>query len=161
LGNHDHWSGAERVQAAIAKQGIPVLRNENTRLQIGDVQVPIVGIDDGFTKHDDAKKAFAGLSCPETALVLSHFPDSADQIASCGGRIVLSGHTHGGQVEIPMITRAIARLAGNKYVAGWYTLGCTRLYVNAGVGSSAIRLRAGVQARPEVAIIDLNRGDSL
>lgn len=155
LGNHDHWSGAREVGTALEQQGVTVLRNENFRLRLGTRQLPIVGIDDAFTGHADVGKAFSGLDCPETALVLSHFPDTADTVASCGGRLVLSGHTHGGQIEIPVVTRAVARLAGNKYIAGWYRLGCARLFVNAGVGSSVVRFRLGARARPEVAIIDL------
>lgn len=155
LGNHDHWSGADAVSGALHAQGIPVLRNENVRLALGSVRLPIVGIDDGFTNHDDVDRAFAGLECPETALVLTHFPTTARRIATCGGRLVLAGHTHGGQIEVPIVTQAVARLAGSHYLAGWYRLGCTRLYVSAGIGSSTIRWRLGARAMPEVAVFDL------
>jgi predicted MPP superfamily phosphohydrolase len=155
LGNHDHWAGAEEITAALGAQGIPVLQNEHLRLIVAGTPVTVVGIDDGFTGRDDVERAFAGLRCPEAALVLSHFPEAADAIASCGGRIVLAGHTHGGQIELPIVTTAVARLAGSRYIAGWYDLGCARLYVNAGVGSAAIRVRLGANTRPEVAVVDL------
>lgn len=156
LGNHDHWSGADEIERAMERQGVTVLRNAHAVLQLGSRQLPVVGVDDGFSGHDDVEGAFSGLSCPEAALVLTHFPSTAEQISTCGGRVVLAGHTHGGQVEIPVLTRAISRLAGSRYLAGWYSLGCTRLYVNAGIGSAAVRFRMGRNARPEVAIIELH-----
>lgn len=155
LGNHDHWSGADAVQAALERQGVVVLRNERARVRAGTRRVTVVGVDDGYTRHDDVDRAFDGLRRPGAALVLSHFPNTADEIAARGGRVVLSGHTHGGQVQIPHVTRAIARLAGNRYLTGWYAVGQARLFVNAGIGSSVVRLRVGARAQPEVAIIDL------
>jgi uncharacterized protein len=67
----------------------------------------------------------------------------------------LVGHTHAGQIYIPLLTPAIARLKGARYLAGWYTVKKSRMYVNAGIGNATIRKRIGNRARPEVAIFDL------
>ena len=88
-------------------------------------------------------------------LALTHLPDTGDDIAARGGRLILAGHTHGGQIRVPIITRAALRISGSRYVAGWYRTRGGRLYVSAGVGSSVVRWRVGRQAQPEVTLLDL------
>lgn len=155
LGNHDHWSGALGIRRMLEKQGIITLQNENTQLDIGGRKLVVVGVDDGFTKRDNADKAFMNVALPDRALVLSHEPRTADKIGLRGGRLVLSGHTHGGQVVVPGITGALTRLIGMKYIAGWYQAGDARLYVNAGIGTSVRVARYGEQALPELSVFDL------
>ncbi|MCK5796273.1 MAG: metallophosphoesterase [Deltaproteobacteria bacterium] len=156
LGNHDHWSGADAISRALVREGVLVLRNNHKILSLGGTSLPVVGVDDGLTKHADPRRAFSGLVAPERALVLTHVPDTAPSLVAHGARLVLAGHTHGGQVYVPKISEALARVAGHAYLAGWYRVGPTLLYVNAGVGSSAIRLRAGRKAQPELALFELS-----
>lgn len=155
LGNHDHYSGAAAIRRMLEHQGVVVLTNENVTLDIGGRLLTVVGLDDGFTHRDNPEKAFAGLALPDRALVLSHEPRTADRIGLYGGRVVLSGHTHGGQVVLPGITGAITHLAGMRYVAGWYQAGDARVYVNAGIGASVRVPRYGAQAMPELSVFDL------
>jgi uncharacterized protein len=112
LGNHDHWADPERVTFALEYGGARVLRNEST--MVGDLLV--VGVDDGLTKHADVERAFHGVEA-ERALVLSHYPNTADDIARTGAPLVLSGHTHAGQIEVPWLTRRIARAARESILA--------------------------------------------
>jgi predicted MPP superfamily phosphohydrolase len=152
LGNHDHWTNPERVASALRAGGAEVLRNASTR--VGGLVV--VGVDDGCTGNADVERAFADVASPEEALVLSHFPNTANAIARTGAPLVLSGHTHAGQVDVPYATRTIARLTGNPYLHGFYRVGdATDLYVNAGVGHSLPGLRAG-RTCPEIAVFDLD-----
>jgi predicted MPP superfamily phosphohydrolase len=156
LGNHDHWSDADGVRQALERERVRVLVNENMVLSGEGFELTIVGVDDWTTNHDDIPTAFAGVERSDEALVLSHHPRSAEPIAEHGGRLVLSGHTHGGQIYLPLLTRAISRMGGNRYLAGWYDITPrTRLYVNAGIGSGAVGLRVGRNAIPEVAVFDL------
>ncbi len=67
-----------------------------------------VGVDDGRSGNDDVPRAFADVADPERALVLSHFPSTAETIATTGAPLVLSGHTHAGQVDVPHVTRLLA-----------------------------------------------------
>ncbi len=154
LGNHDHWSGALPIRRMLEQEGIPVLSNESTVLDVAGQSLQIVGVDDGFSHRDDVDAAFRNVARPEQALVLSHDPKTADKIAKTGARIVLSGHTHGGQFDIPGLTSAIATAAGIRYLKGWYLLGDTRLYVNCGIGSSIAAGRNG-STSSEMAIFDL------
>jgi predicted MPP superfamily phosphohydrolase len=155
FGNHDHWSGTAELTKQLEKAGAIVLQNENVTLKLKSMQLEVVGVDDGTTKHDDAKAAFIGVENPEGALVLTHHPKTADKIAEYGGRLILAGHLHGGQIDIPKVTDAIAKLSGKPYLAGFYSVGGSLLYVNAGLGSAVVRARVGPRAIPEVAVFDL------
>ena len=154
LGNHDHWSGAPAIRRMLEQEGIPVLSNASTVLEVAGQPLRIVGVEDGFTHRDDVDAAFRDVVHPEQALVLSHDPKTADTIARTGARVILSGHTHGGQFDIPGLTAAIATAAGIRYLKGWYMIGDTRLYVNCGVGSSVGAGRNGAAAS-ELAIFEV------
>lgn len=150
LGNHDHWTDAKRVTRALEEGGARVLRNES--IHFGGMS--IVGVDDGVTGHADIERAFSRVHDPEATLVLSHQPNTADQIATKRARLVLSGHTHAGHFAIPKVTKAVAKLAGHPYLRGFHRVGAhTDLYVNAGLGHSLPGLRIG--APPEIAVFDL------
>jgi len=155
LGNHDHWSGAEAIQRTLAEEGVIVLRNQSVKLKLRGGELTVVGVDDGGTHHDDVARAFAGVKDRGRALVLTHHPKTAEAIMAWGGRLVLSGHTHGGQVAVPRVTAALARAGGHRYLRGWYSVGQGRLYVSPGIGASLIRTRLGRGAWPEVAVFDL------
>lgn len=155
LGNHDHWSGPEGVTRALVAGGARVLSNESLEYTKGGVTLPIVGLDDGRTGNDDVPRAFRSAPVRHGALVLTHYPNTADAIAERGGRLVIAGHTHGGQVDVPGVTRLVSRIAGQRYLAGWYTVGGSALYVSAGIGASLDGLRGGRAAVPEVAFYEL------
>jgi uncharacterized protein len=154
LGNHDHWTCPVGVSRALEAGGVEVLRNASTRVAGG--ALTIVGVDDGRTRNADVARAFRDVTDPGAALVLSHFPKTAEQIARTSAPLVLSGHTHAGHVDVPRATELLARLAGNPYLHGFYRVGeRTDLYVNAGIGHSLVGLRAG-RACPEIAVFELD-----
>jgi predicted MPP superfamily phosphohydrolase len=155
LGNHDHWSGADGVIEAIRSGGGEVLQNDSVVYEKDGFSLPIAGIDDGFTRHDNVTRAFKHIRQPDRTLVLNHFPNTADKIMEHGAALILSGHTHGGQFHVPAVTQVLQRVVGNKYVAGWFELGDSKLYVSAGIGASIFGFRAGKPALPEVALFDL------
>ena len=155
LGNHDHWTDPVRVAAALRAGGALVLQNASTVVRAGGLELTVVGVDDGRSGNDDVPRAFADVADPERALVLSHFPSTAETIATTGAPLVLSGHTHAGQVDVPHVTRLLAKLAGNPYLHGFYRLDRTDLYVSAGIGHSLHGLRAG-KTCPEIAVFELD-----
>jgi len=164
LGNHDYWSGADGVRAALRRAGVQVLVNQSRRLRGPGWELTVVGVDDGYTGHQAIRAAFAGIADPRDTLVLTHHPNTADAIARVGGRLILSGHTHGGHFAVPLLTVALARASGLRYLSGWYDVGRrwrrpeargTRLYVNVGLGAAGVRARLGERAQPEVAVFDL------
>jgi predicted MPP superfamily phosphohydrolase len=155
LGNHDHWTDPVRVARALTDGGATVLRNESTVVTCGSASLTVVGVDDGRSGNADVPRAFANVGAPERALVLSHFPNTAELIAKQRAPLVLSGHTHAGHVDVPHVTKFFARLAGNPYLHGFHRIDATDLYVSAGIGHSLHGLRAG-RTCPEIAVFELD-----
>jgi predicted MPP superfamily phosphohydrolase len=154
LGNHDHWVDGPGASRALAAHGYAVLRNQNTTLMLRGAPFTVIGIDDLLTRHARPKEALAGAR-RGSRLALAHGPKTAEQLRRLGERLLcLSGHTHGGQVNIPGFTRFMLRaFAHEPYDRGLFRLGGVQLYVNRGVGNSAWRIR--VNSRPEVTLATL------
>lgn len=151
LGNHDHWVDAQGAAAALAKHGYAVLQNENTTLTLRGEPFTVLGVDDLVTQNAEPAKAMKGAR-PGSRIVLAHAPKTADILRLFGKpALVLTGHTHGCQVNIPglswFVMTAIVR---EPYIRGTYQVGKVQLYVNRGVGNSAPKLR--VNSPPEVTL---------
>jgi predicted MPP superfamily phosphohydrolase len=153
LGNHDYWTDGQGVRHALERNGYAVLRNGHSEIMVNHSPLTIVGIDDAITGHHDVKRAFRGVRKVGSGVVLTHAPNLADRAAAEGPGLIVAGHTHGGHVNIPKVTAAIARRLNNRYLAGWYNVGGSKLYVNCGIGSSSVPIRAG--APSEVAVFTL------
>lgn len=149
LGNHDHWCGAARVREALTRAGIEVLDNAWT--QIGELA--LCGMDDSTTSHHDAEQATRGVRGPR--LGLSHNPDGAPELWEQGVGVVLSGHTHGGQLHWKAVTPGVYAALGTRYLSGTYAESAGTVYVNPGVGSSVLPWRMGKPAQRTVALLDL------
>jgi uncharacterized protein len=98
-----------------------------------------------------------GLPAGASPLVLAHGPRTADALRALRRPLLcLSGHTHGGQINLPVLTPLLlSSLAREPYLRGRYRLGDVQLYVNRGVGMSGIRVR--INAPPEVTLSTLRR----
>jgi predicted MPP superfamily phosphohydrolase len=153
LGNHDYWTDGEGVRRALENNGYAVLRNGHSEITLRGEPLTVVGIDDAITRHSDVKRAFRGVKRGGSKIVLTHVPSMADRAAEHGESLILAGHTHGGHVNIPKVTAGIARRLGNHYLAGFFEVGGSKLYVNRGIGSSSVPIRAG--APSEVAVFTL------
>ena len=153
LGNHDYWTDGQGVRRALERNGYEVLRNENTEIMLRHAPLTVVGIDDAVTGHADSARAFRGVRAHGSRLIMTHVPSMADPAAAHGDGLIVAGHTHGGHVNIPKVTAGIAARLGNRYLAGFYRVGQSLLYVNRGIGSSSVPIRAG--APSEVSIFTL------
>lgn len=153
LGNHDYWTDGHGVIHELTHHHYTVLRNQHTCLRIRGTELTIVGVDDAATRQADVARAFAGTRRGKSFLCLSHVPSQIEPIAEHGSGLVLSGHTHGGHVQIPGVTDRLFRKLGEPYVKGFYRVDNTLLYVSCGVGSSSVPIRAGAPA--EIALITL------
>jgi predicted MPP superfamily phosphohydrolase len=160
LGNHDHWVDARGAARVLAGHGYDVLRNQNTTLSLRGEPFTVIGVDDLLTGHARVRDALAGAR-PGSRIVLAHGPKTADQLRRMGEPLLcLSGHTHGGQVNIPGFTSFMLRaFAHEPYDRGLFRLGQVQLYVNRGVGNSALRIR--VNSDPEVTLITLRSASVL
>ena len=115
LGNHDHWSGPERMHAALVDNGIGVLRNNHRRIDVGDGALWLVGVDDVWEHKDDLRRALDGVPEGEPRIALVHEPDFADITAKYGIDLQLSGHSHGGQVRLPFVGAPILPRLGQRW----------------------------------------------
>jgi predicted MPP superfamily phosphohydrolase len=161
LGNHDHWSGAREVRQVLRKANVEVLDNAHTVVEFAGQKVQIVGVDDAYTGHADVSKAVRGLHHDLPAIALSHTAEEAEALWQSGVPLVLSGHTHAGQVTVAGLNDVIfGRVIGHRYVHGLYG---TRqagppsgaVYVGAGIGAAVVPLRVGKRAQREVTIFEL------
>jgi predicted MPP superfamily phosphohydrolase len=157
LGNHDYWTDGHGVMDALTLNHYTVLRNQHTRVNVHGAPLTVIGIDDAVTGQADVARAFRGVSPGDTLLVLCHVPSLVESVATAvasrGQALMLSGHTHGGHVQIPKLTEHLFRKLGTPYIKGFYRVSDTLLYVNCGIGSSSVPIRAGAPA--EVAIFTL------
>jgi predicted MPP superfamily phosphohydrolase len=158
LGNHDYFTWGAGVAASLERNGYEVLRNQTTIAQVNGAPLAMVGIDDPVTRHDDLDAAFAGAPASATKIVLCHSPDHGPQLAARHADVVLSGHTHGGQIYVPGITDRVMKRLGLNYRRGWYAMNDrTQLYVTPGVGFSGVTHRRGEGTTAEVAVLTLRR----
>ncbi len=116
LGNHDHWEGADAIAAQLESEGIQVLTNRHVVIQKGKTRLALVGIDDLWSGSPDWQAAFRGVPKDVPVLLMSHNPDAAIHPEGQRAALIVSGHTHGGQVWMPsIIRRGMHRFAGT----GW------------------------------------------
>jgi predicted MPP superfamily phosphohydrolase len=155
LGNHDHWFDADTVTREIEAAGVPVLRNRPAFVKINGETLPIVGLGDLWTEGVNFSQGFAGVNHPY-AIVLMHNPDSFEHWPQPGHHLILAGHTHGGQVNIPFYgPPVVPSRYGMKYAQGLHQRGTAQMYVNRGLGLVFPVVR--FNCRPEIAVLHLQR----
>lgn len=158
LGNHDYFTSAAGVERVLTGHGHDVLKNRHTSVDVNGAPLHLIGVDDPITRHHDLDRAFAGVPARGTRVVLCHCPEQAPGLAERGADLVLSGHTHGGQIYLRGVTDRIIGRMGKRYRRGFYRVGeasRTQLYVTPGVGFSGLRVRVGDGTQAEVALFTL------
>lgn len=148
-GNWEHWCGAGGADWAdlLAADTIQLLHNK--RLIIGGVE--LVGLDDALAGSADWSVLEAPASLPR--VVLSHCPDTFPRIAATGAPLVLSGHSHAGQVRLPLIGAPWLPKGTGAWAAGWYETTGSHLFVSAGLGWSIAPLR--IRCPPTADLVEL------
>jgi predicted MPP superfamily phosphohydrolase len=161
LGNHDHWVNAAGVRHTLQQAGIIELLNKNTPIVRNDEMLWLAGVDDVWMRQHDLEAALAGIPDEAVVILLAHEPDFADVAAQSGQvALQLSGHSHGGQVNVPISgTPLLSNLVylAQKYPYGLYDINGMWLYTSAGVGRGPT---PRVFASPEVAQLVLRTGQT-
>ena len=153
LGNHDYANGAGRMTTALEKRGIQVLRNESARIGDDTGELWIAGIDDALLGSPDPRAAFASVPSTARALALWHEADWAEQVVKHGAFLQLSGHSHGGQVRLPIAGPIAAPAGGKRFVQGLNFATGMPVYTARGVGIYRPPLR--FRCPPEVTLVTL------
>jgi len=136
-----------------------VLRNRGLELRRAGGAIYLAGVDDTWTRRHDMARALEARPPGMPAVLLAHDPALFPDAAARGVDLVLSGHTHGGQVAVPLLARKLnlARLI-TRFTSGLYHSGASTLYVNRGLGTTGPPVRLAVA--PEIAVLTLRRRDS-
>jgi hypothetical protein len=151
LGNSDQRC-ADEVSAELQALGSRVLSNRNALVVVGGETLAIVGVDNPAEGRDDLEAALRGLPHHVgLTLLLAHAPDVAGRLAHHDIDLILTGHTHGGQVRLPFLHRLV-RKGMSRYRAGWFNVGKAKMFVNRGVGQV---LPFRFLCPPEVALLTL------
>lgn len=157
LGNHDHWEGEELCIRNFKRNKIPLLTNTNAVITKRG-SICIAGVGDYMEDIQEPEKAFKGIPDDMPRILLSHHPDYSEEIPKdIRVDLVISGHTHGGQVQIPMLGIApiIPSKYGQKYANGLVKNSKTQVYVSRGVGMIGIPVR--FSCPPEIALLTLRK----
>lgn len=155
LGNHDHWVDPEGVRSILREVGIRDMSNVVYTFRRGDAQLHLCGVDDHWEKLDRMDEVLAALPEDGAAVLLAHEPDYADLSAATGRfDLQLSGHSHGGQVIVPLLNRPLVLPPyGKKYPLGEYRVNGMIQYTNRGLGT--IRPAVRFNCRPEITVFTL------
>ena len=155
LGNHDWADDGPRVADALRTAGVRVLENDAVRLARVPEELWVAGLADATTRRPDVDGALAGVPDGAAVVLLSHDPDVFPRVP---GRVALtlSGHTHGGQVDVPLVKRSwIPSRFGERYAGGHVVEDGRHLVISRGIGNSRLPVRLGVP--PEVVLMTLRR----
>jgi predicted MPP superfamily phosphohydrolase len=154
LGNHDHWVGLEDSRAALDSAGIISVVNRGEWLERRGTRLRICGVDDYWEGAQDLASALGDATRNDATILLSHNPDYAEDIRDDRVGLVLSGHTHGGQVVLPFCpVRWAPTEYGAKYLGGLAKAPVCNVYVSRGTGTSGLPVR--FRCRPEITLITL------
>lgn len=170
FGNSEHKNGVRpyAFSRTLAEHRVMPLMNSHVFLTRGEAQIALAGVDDPVSNLDRLSDALAGIPEDTFTLALMHSPDSVAEAVLRGVDVVLSGHTHGGQVKLPWYGAIYTHsVLGRRMSDGYYAKrrlrravgirpGRTQLYVTRGLGISGLALR--FLARPELTVITLRRG---
>jgi uncharacterized protein len=162
LGNWEYRAGieAERARKVYQQAGVDLLVNQSRVLKVGRSSLAVVGLDDMLAGVPDLTAARAGLDSAALEIWVIHEPNFADQVPKAvpPPAMLLSGHTHGGQIRIPLMP-PVKPIGAGRFLEGWYNDTLAPMYVSRGVGTTGIPARFRCPA--ELPIFTLRAKQSL
>lgn len=160
LGNHDHRVDPDAVAEALEERGVRVLRNRHVQLRRNGSRLTLAGVDDLGYGADDLRQALRGAMADSATVLLCHNPAVLPQAAACGVDLILSGHTHGGQMDAPRL-RSFMHVRGLRvplrFRQGWDEVGGTQIYISRGIGTVVVPIRLRCPA--EIPLLRLQAGN--
>jgi predicted MPP superfamily phosphohydrolase len=155
LGNHDCAKKiyCQAMTDALEAHSIPVLDNRSVPLERDGARLWFAGLGDALVHNAHLDRAIPADAENEAVILLAHEPDILPMVARHNVDLMLSGHTHGGQMRFPLVPPMFLPELGKRYVEGLYRLGETQLYVNRGVGTVNLPFR--FNCPPEITLITL------
>src|SRR5712692_5772284 len=153
LGNHDWWYNGAKVRRAFEANGIPVLDDEVAEIKWRNGSFWLVGLADAWTRPQHVNETIAKVPEGSTVIALTHSPDVFPSLPQ-SVPLLLAAHTHGGQVNLPLIgTPIVPSRFGRKYTAGHVYENGHHMFVTTGIGTSILPVRFRVT--PEIVMLTL------
>lgn len=159
LGNHDVECDTSHIIEVLEHHQISVLRNRSVPLERDGKRLWLSGVDDFLRGKPKLEMALKGIPADEAVVLLAHEPDPADYVANYPVDLQLSGHSHGGQVRIPLVGTPFLPALARKYPWGLRQIKRLILYTNVGIGTIDVPIRLGCP--PEVTLITLRKAHRL
>ncbi|HEX3986137.1 MAG TPA: metallophosphoesterase [Acidobacteriaceae bacterium] len=155
LGNHDQMVNGRAIWHILVEHGLPCLYNTAIPLERDGQRLWLVGLGSACVGAANPEKAIpaSAIREKEAMIVMAHEPDILPEIARYNADLMLSGHTHGGQIRIPFVPPLFLPEYGRRYVEGWFQYGATHLYVNRGIGAIGMPMR--LNCPPEITVFTL------
>lgn len=158
LGNHDHWYDSRLTKDCMRQAHVADLTNTGYWFVQGSSRLRLGGVDDFWEGSQNLAAAVGDAKSDDTCVLLSHNPDYVESITDPRVGLVLSGHTHGGQVVLPGLGAPyVPSIYGDKYLHGLVRTQFTQVYVSRGLATVGPPLRIG--ARPEITLIQLTSAE--
>jgi uncharacterized protein len=155
LGNHDHWTDAGLVTHLFRGEGINVLINEGSRFETRRGSFWLAGVDDHMVGKTDVPAALKGSFPDEMKLLLAHNPIIFREAARYGVDLMLSGHTHGGQIKLRDDEKRL--LPRRRLKAGLHGRRNSQIYITRGIGTVVVPMR--YQCPPEISLLELRSAE--
>lgn len=154
LGNRDYWADTQAILTMLERSGVRVLVNTIHKIQKGEETIHIAGVDDVIEGQCRLDGVLAELPVRCCAILMAHEPDFADVSAATGRfDLQISGHSHGGQVNLPFIGAPVLPRMAHNYPRGLYRVGEMYQYTNRGVGMTPPFIR--INCRAEITVFTL------
>ena len=153
LGNHDVFSDPKRVTSALRTEGINVLVNRSIPFEKDGARFWLSGVDDVLGMGANLDAALSKVPANEPVVLMAHEPDYADYVSRYPVDLQLSGHSHGGQINLPLMRPLYLPPLGEKYVWGPYKIGGLILYTSRGIGTVLLPVR--INCPPEITLLTL------
>jgi predicted MPP superfamily phosphohydrolase len=156
MGNHDHRQNTDVIRRVIRESGMTDLNNDLITLRRGSASLHVAGVDSYSRRHARLDVVLRRLPAGGTAILLAHEPDFAEKSAPTGRfALQLSGHLHGGQIHLPLLTRLMLG-ANYRYVQSQLRFDDMQVYITRGIGMVGLPLR--VNAPSEMSVLTLRAG---
>ncbi len=152
LGNHDHWADTERSLYWLERTG-QNLRHRCRPIYRGRQRIVVGGAGDYWGDELAIDQAFAGSDEGDCRILLTHNPDSLDTGFGTPLHLVLSGHTHGGQVVIPGLGAPVLPVKNKRYSSGLIATAKAPLFISRGIGWAIVPVR--FNCAPQIALLEL------
>ncbi|MDQ0196727.1 metallophosphoesterase [Paenibacillus wynnii] len=156
FGNHD-YKHTDQLAQLFKEAGFRLLRNESSLIKRGNEVIAVAGLEDLLHGKPDPQATVKNIPEGTFTLLLMHEPDYADTAEAYPFNLQLSGHSHGGQIRLPLLGALFTPYGSQKYIAGLYYTEAKKMpvYVNRGFGETYMPFR--LLCRPELTVFTLRR----